>query len=446
MQQEEGWRLLLQLQWLLRNMIMKQILSKNAVKAGCGVAKRDSRSLSAGKNRTRQIHQGWKVALAGAGVNFLGGITYAWSIFARGLTEELGWAQAQTSLPYTVFVVSYSLFMVLAGRLQDRVGPTRVVAAGGLLVGGAFLLSSMFLTPLGVALIWGLLFGLGMACCFASVTPAAIKWFPPSQRGLVTGIVVTGIGVSALVLSPALNYFIQFGVARTFRGTGIILLAGILFLSRYIKNPPGDKGKEPAGETTQDWCTVLRTPHFYILWTMFFIATGIGLTFTAHMHSIAFVQASLQGGFLFVTIFSFFNATGRIVAGFLSDRLGRSRAMTVVFMAMSFSVVLLLLTRTPLQMGLAAMSIGLSYGSLFSLFPAASATYFGVKNFGFNYGLVFTGLGAGGLFPLLAGFLFDRYGDFRLVFSLFLLLSLLLVALSLYLSRREQGIPQGVSK
>lgn len=388
------------------------------------------------------MYQGWKVTLAGAGVNFLVGITYAWSIIAAGLTREFGWTQTQTALPYTVFILCYSLSMVAAGRLQDKAGPRVMVVWGGIMVGGAFLLSSLFMTPLGVAVFWGLLFGIGLACCFASVTPAAIKWFPPSRRGMIAGIVVTGIGVSALLLSPALHLLVQLGVRTAFVVTGLVLLVGVVSLAQFIQNPPPatEDAREIASISSKSWHHIFKQTHFYILWVMFCITTGIGLTFTAHMHTIAQTMASFEQGYVMVIIFSFFNAAGRITSGILSDRLGRSKAMTLVFIVITFSLLLILTIRSPLMMGMAAMFLGLTYGGLFSLFPAATASYFGVENFGFYYGLVFTGLGAGGLFPLLAGRLYDLYGTFSAVFTGLLFLCLLVIILSIYLGRREEEI------
>ena len=391
------------------------------------------------------MYQGWKVTLAGAGVNFLVGITYAWSIIAGGLTREFGWTQTQTALPYTVFIVSYSLCMVAAGRLQDKIGPRWMVAAGGLLIGGSFLISSLVLTPLGVAAFWGLLFGIGSACCFASVTPAAIKWFPPSKRGMIAGIVVTGIGVSALVLSPSLNALVQHGGVRiTFVVTGLVLLLGIVFLAQFIQNPSSSRQDDPGSQqaVVTPWNHIFKQSHFYVLWVMFCITTGIGLTFTAHMHTIASTMASYEKGYVMVIVFSFFNASGRILSGILSDRLGRSKAMTLVFIVMTLSLLLILTISSPLMMGVAAMFLGLTYGGLFSLFPATTASYFGVENFGYHYGLVFTGLGAGGLFPLLAGHFYDQSGTFTLVFTGLLILCLFVILFSVYLGRQEDKIYQ----
>ncbi|MBS4021984.1 MAG: MFS transporter [Dethiobacter sp.] len=133
-----------------------------------------------------KLYQGWKVTLAGMGINFLVGMSYTWSIFGRGLSTQFGWTQAEAALPYTVYIFCYSLMMIVAGRLQDKIGPRITATAGSILVGASFIISSFFLQPYSVAIIWGLLFGAGLACCFASATPAAVKWFAAALHWLLS--------------------------------------------------------------------------------------------------------------------------------------------------------------------------------------------------------------------------------------------------------------------
>jgi len=61
---------------------------------------------------------------------------------------------------------------------------------------------------------------------------------------------------------------------------------------------------------------------------------------------------------------------------------------------------------TPLMVYIVMASIGLCYGACFSLFPSATADFFGTKNVGANYGIVFTSYGAGGILgPMLSAYL-----------------------------------------
>lgn len=369
------------------------------------------------------IYQGWKVAIAGMGINFLVGISYAWSVYAGGLTRELGWSQADTALPYSVFLIFYATGMVFAGRAQDRLGPRPVVVAGAFLVGGAFIGSAFLTTPIAMAVVWGVPFGIGLAACFASVTPAAMKWFPPRSRGLVAGVVVTGIGLSALIMSPLVHVLVQQSVTTAFAVSGAMLLVGTLLLSRWVQNPPESTAEsnsaDARGDTPeQPWHAVLKERRFYLLWLMFLLSTTSGLTFATHLDRIARVQASLDQGYMMVALFALFNAIGRPTGGILSDRLGRTRAMTYTFSFMAAVLLLAIFSRTPAAFAVTVAMIGVGYGTIFSLFPAATVTFFGEERFGLYYGMVFTAIGVAGLYPLLAGHLFDRFGNFSLALAL----------------------------
>ncbi len=378
----------------------------------------------------KQLSVGWKVALACSGVTFLSGITYSWSIFAGGLGRELGWTQVQAAFPYTVFVFCYALLMVIAGRMYDRFGPRLMVITGSIFIGLAFILSTFFLTPYGVAITWGLLVGIGVACSYAAATPAAIKWFPSEMKGLITGVVVFGMGFSAVVMAPVVNLLVEHSLKKAFLYTGSTIFIGLFLLAQLVKNPPEVSISESSSSETGHWTQVLRYPQFYLLWLMFCFTTGVGITFVTHLTRIVDVQTGYEKGYIMVALFAFFNAVGRLVAGWLSDRVGRSKAMILVFGTMTLALLYILFIQAPLAMGLAITVLGMTYGGLYSIFPAATVSYFGEENFGANFGLIFTGLAVAGIFPLIAGYLFEQQGNFNSTFILLLIISMVAVLLS----------------
>lgn len=109
--------------------------------------------------------------------------------------------------------------------------------------------------------------------------------------------------------------------------------------------------------------------------------------------------------------------------------------MTLDFCVTLLALVLLLQFSSPLSMGIIVSTLGLAYGGLYTLFPATIATYFGEKDFGLYFGLLYTALGAGGLFPLIAGYLFGRQGDFQGAFLLLIIACAAVVVLSLLLKK-----------
>ncbi len=379
------------------------------------------------------LHQGWRVTLASAGINFLVGINYTWSIYATGLVEQVGWDYSQASLPYALFLFCYAMFMVPAGRAQDFFGPRPVIRLGSFFAGFAFLSCVLFFhQPIMAAVLWGLPLGIGLACCFASTTPASIKWFPPEKKGMITGFVVTSTGLAALVMSPIIYRLIQLGITEAFIASGLILIAGILILAHFVINPPVKLkdirkiwNKRPATGTLN---------HLLLkFWVMFFLTTGTGVTMAAHLDNIMRIQTNYERGYIAVSLYALCNASGRMLGGILSDKLGRTKALRLIFSTMAIMIVSGALATNPIHLMLSVSVMTLAFGSLFSIFPSAAVQFFGESHFGFYYGIIFTGLGAAGIFPYLAGWFFELQGHYLSTYLMLLVTTCIALLLSLKL-------------
>ena len=152
--------------------------------------------------------RGWIVTFSGTGINLALGVLYTWSVFAAALTEQLGWTKTAASLPYTIACAVFAIMMVPGGRLQDRFGPRWVATAGGIFAGGGLLLSSLTNSLFILTITFGLIAGIGIGLGYSAATPAAVKWFPPEKKGLISGIVVAGFGLASLYIAPMTNAFI----------------------------------------------------------------------------------------------------------------------------------------------------------------------------------------------------------------------------------------------
>jgi len=103
--------------------------------------------------------RGWTVTLAGTGINLALGILYTWSAISKGATEQWGWTETGKSLPYAVACFAFSLMMVPAGRMQDKIGPRLVATIGGVLVGVGMILASFTTSSIGSIIGFGVLAG-----------------------------------------------------------------------------------------------------------------------------------------------------------------------------------------------------------------------------------------------------------------------------------------------
>ncbi|TLM98402.1 MAG: OFA family MFS transporter, partial [Actinobacteria bacterium] len=262
----------------------------------------------------------WVVTLAGLGINLALGVLYSWSVVAKTLTKPVAeggwaWSAGQASLPYAVGVGVFAITMVFAGRLQDRLGPRLVATIGGALCGIGLVVASFgsAANALPLVLGFGLLTGTGIGFGYAAATPAAVKWFPPSKKGLVTGLVVAGFGLASVYIAPLTTYLLHAqGVANTFRVLGVVFVVVTVALAQLLVNPPAGYvavesapagGKAPAGAPRDDysWSEMVRTRQFVLLWIMYAFSAFAGLMIIGHMAKIAALQISgLDLGFILV--------------------------------------------------------------------------------------------------------------------------------------------------
>jgi MFS family permease len=372
--------------------------------------------------------RGWIVTLAGAGLNLALGILYAWSVFGKQLVEPVerggfGWTKTQATLPYTIAIACFALMMVPGGRLQDRLGPRLVASVGAVLTGLGLVVASLAspASALPAILGFGLLAGTGFGLGYAAATPAAVKWFPPEKKGLVTGIVVGGFGLAPVYIAPLSRHLIAaYGIAASFRILGLAFLVIATLFAQLVGNPPVPvnvaKAKAGAGGKVDfGWREMLRQPAFYSLYVQYACAATAGLMIIGHMAKIVAVQSgnSIQIGFVFVALLASFNAGGRVFAGIISDKIGRIVTVAIVCTMQALMMYLFEGLSTIGGFVVGSAVVGFSYGACLSLFPATAADRWGTKNLGLNYGILFTAWGVGGVLgPTLAGRIADATGSY----------------------------------
>ena len=186
-------------------------------------------------------NQGWTVTFAAIGINLALGILYSWSVISKAIPKEWNWSETDKSWPYAVACLMFSLMMVPAGRLQDKIGPRVVASIGGVLVGIGMILASTSTGLLIFILGFGVLAGTGIGFGYASATPPAVKWFPKEKVGLIAGLVVSGFGLASVYIAPLTQHLTKpevLGVSKTMMVLGIAFLIVVTLLSQLLKAPP----------------------------------------------------------------------------------------------------------------------------------------------------------------------------------------------------------------
>ncbi|HEY3354173.1 MAG TPA: MFS transporter, partial [Polyangia bacterium] len=241
--------------------------------------------------------QGWIVAGAATAINLALGILYAWSVLKGGIPDSWGWSNASKALPYSVACLVFSLSMIPAGRLQDRIGPRWVATLGGILTGVGCIVAALSGSSLaGFIFGFGVLAGAGIGFGYAAATPPAVKWFPPQRTGVIAGVVVAGFGLASVYIAPLATRLLDVfatksaagvrepGVSTTMLVFGLGFLVVVTALAQLMRNPPA--GFVPAGAPAakggghapdRSVREVLGTAQFYVLWVMFFAGAAAGL-------------------------------------------------------------------------------------------------------------------------------------------------------------------------
>jgi len=366
---------------------------------------------------------GWLIAMAALCMNLILGILYSWSVISKHLISDWGWSNTEASTPYIVSVASFAITMIFAGRAQDKYGPRPVSLFGGVLLGGGLIACSLAHSLPLMILTFGVIGGMGIGFGYSAVTPCAIKWFDGKKKGLISGIVVSGVGLSPVYMAPISNALLKsYTVEETFLYLGIFSLVGTVLISLLMKNPPEGyipetTSKEPAPVKANDftWQEMAKTRSFWLLFLAFMMGGTAGLMLIGHIARIATVQAGWEGGYLLVVILAVFNALGRVSGGVLSDKIGRTTSMFLFFLIQAANMFLFSYYQSVPLLITGTIVAGWAYGALFSVFPAATGDFFGMKNFGVNYGLIFCGWGVGGVVgPLLGGFVADVTGTYSI--------------------------------
>ena len=378
----------------------------------------------------QSLSKAGKILWTGFCINLAIGILYAWSVFKKSLVIDYGWSNADATLPYTVAIVVFAAALLVAGILQDKMGPRKVLILGTSLVGLGMMLSGLVASPLALVLTFGVVVGTGIGFGYACLSPAAMKWFHPSRKGFVNGVITAGFGLGAVYLAPLTSQLIEtLGIQYSFMVLGAAVIIIAVPLACTINNPPeGYQPEAPKNEslTTANsikpkditWKAMLKTPQFYFMWVMFAFASSAGLMVIGNITSIALTQANISDSAYLVGIVAIFNCLGRMGGGILSDKIGGVRTLMVAFVLQGANMMMFASYSTEITLIIGAIAAGVGYGILLSVFPSLTAEFYGLKNYGTNYGVLYTAWGISGFIgPVIAAFAVDTSGSYTLAYS-----------------------------
>lgn len=375
------------------------------------------------------INRWWRI-VGGLSMNLALGAVYAWSIFVLPLEKEFGWKRADVSTVFTILVFVFGLTFIAAGRLQDKLGPFKISLIGAAVNALGFFMCA-FTSSLPWLFFWlGAVAGAGQGFGYATPIPVMSKWFP-DKRGLAVGLAVAGYGGGSAIFGPlGGNWLIPtYGWRATFMTFGIIFFVMSVIGAFLLQNPPA--GYKPEGwvpaPATKVAATkyefnpseVIRTPGFYLLWVAYALGTSAGLMVISQLVPFARGQGHpIQLATTAIFVGAVGNAAGRILSGWLSDAIGRLNTLRLMIGVSALAMFVLYHVGAGIgALYLLVFVIYWCYGTQLSVNASTAADFWGTKNVGVNYGLLFTAWGVAGIIgPRIGGQLFDVYKNYQVAF------------------------------
>lgn len=380
----------------------------------------------------------WMILLASCMINLCIGALYAWSVFSAPMAEYLSGLKG-ISLTASDLAIVFSIgnadgfiTLIAGGFINDRLGPKWVILAGGILFGLGFVVCGLA-TSVGMLILgYGILSGLAMGLAYGCTISNSVKFFP-DKKGLIGGIATASYGISSVIIPPvATSLTSAFGVNRAFIILGVVTIVIVGVFSFLVEKcpegfvpagwtPPAASGVSAAAVEDRDWRGMLSAPVFYIMIVMLFFGANFGMMAISQASNIAqnMIGMTAEQAAIVVSVLALFNTVGRIIAGTLSDRIGRINTLTLVFLVAIAALILLYFCASgavlPFYIGICL--IGVCFGSFMGIYPGFTSDQFGTKNSSVNYGIMFIGFSAAGYFgPQIMSKIYKGSGSYQPAF------------------------------
>ena len=360
----------------------------------------------------------------------IGGM-FTYGVFFKQLQQEFGWSRALISGASSMAFFVMGTGAVIAGTLNDRIGPRIILTVSGVFLGLGYMLMSQMNMPWQLYLLYGLFAGIGFSTHDVIILSTIARWFV-KYRGMMSGIVKVGTGAGQF-LGPLIASVLisNFGWRNAYLIIGGGVLMGLVALAQLMKRDPGkigllpDGNKQntdgnilPAEDNSVSLRAIVRNMQFWGICFSEFAVFFCLLTIPVHIvpHAMdqglkpaiaAFVLSTIGGA----------SILGRLVIGAANDKIGGKHSLMTCFIILIVSFILLQFTSDPWMMFLFAFIYGFAHGGFFTVMSPMIAEFFGMRSHGQLFGAVlFFGTIGGAIGPILTGYIFDITGAYRMAF------------------------------
>jgi MFS transporter, OFA family, oxalate/formate antiporter len=371
----------------------------------------------------------WLFVVFGFVINLCLGSVYAYSVFAKPVRELMKVTATEAGLPFMIFLACFAALVFVGGQLIAKLGPRNLGILGGVILGIGWMLASQSSSILMLAISYGVIGGGGVGLAYGVPLAVVGRWFP-DKRGLTIGLTLAGFGGSPFVSANVASVLIKsVGPMQTFLylGAVFLVLVCILFIPfRYPKEGWKPAGWTPPaaahlGKADLDMKQMAGTSTFYGLFLCYTIGSIAGLMAIGISSPVAqeIIKIDASTAATLVGVFAIFNGAGRPLFGVLTDKFSARIAAIISY------VIILVCSLGMLMAGQGNIALyvvcfigfWLCLGGWLAIAPTATTSFFGVKNYAKNYGLVFSAYGLGAILGgIISGQAKDTFGSYAVAF------------------------------
>lgn len=370
----------------------------------------------------------WFIAVMATLVHLCLGTVYAWSFFQKTVSETFGWSNSETAWAFSLAIFMLGVTASWGGQNLQKFGPRKLALIGAFLYAFGYIISYFALQNESLWLLYfgyGIVGGIGLGLAYVTPVATVSKWFPDKQ-GLVTGMVVMGFGLGALLMSkllaPIFLEYFEKDLAKTFLAIGITLLVLLPFFANFLNLPTEEKATEISAEKLSATKEIL-SPNFIFIWLIFMFNVVAGMIFISFQspllqdllkaENVNIDTATLEkSGATLIAISALFNGLGRFFWGSISDKLGRVTTFRLLLLIEMGVFASLIFIKSPILFSVGVCLILLNYGGGFGVLPSLIKDFFGTKLMPIVYGAALTAWGVGGILgPQITAYMKDHFAE-----------------------------------
>jgi len=366
------------------------------------------------------------------------GVFHSFGIYFSSMVSEFGWTRASTSGAFSLAAFLSGLVAACMGFLNDRFGPRIVSSLCGLFLGLGCVLMSRAETLWHFYLFFGII-GFAMGGGFIPPISTVTRWFT-ADRGLMTGIVASGVGVGTLIVPQISNALLShFGWRSSYLITGIGALVVVIAAAQFMKNQPGPGRQNEADgepkiskpEDSDDRSASLGEAFGSVPFWLFSL-TGFCYGYNLFSLTVHVVPHAVDLGILpglaagLLSTYGGLSIVGKILFGKVLDKINSKKTMFIGFSMTMVAFLGLVLVERTWAVFTSVGLFGFFYGACTVAHSPMTATLFGLKSHGLIMGVFAISVAIGGaLGPFLTGAVFDHTESYRMAFAICALVSVI---------------------